>query len=198
EELLAARPALANHPDCALELIYTEFLLRTEVGPPPSVDDWYARFPQWADRLRRMFQIHSQLAREAPTVHGRTPPVPHDAPPAALPAAPEGYELLDPLGRGGMGVVYRARQIRLNPLVALQLPRPHRSLHPEAVGRYRREALAASALNHPHICTIYDRGEHDGQPFIVMELIEGTTLQVLAGRPLGPEALGRLVGQVAD
>jgi predicted ATPase len=193
EDLLAARPALAAHPDCALELVYTEFLLRAELGPPPSPAEWYSRFPQWSDRLRRVFQIHDQLGVEATKVGGGPPP----APQRGLPPAPAGYELLGLLGGGGMGVVYKARQLRLNRLVALKLLRPDRPLDPDALARFHREALAASALNHPYICTVHDLGEHDGRPFIVMELVEGTTLQALTGKPLNLDVMRRLIGQVA-
>jgi predicted ATPase len=193
EDLLAARPALAAHADCALELVYTEYLLRAELGPPPSPTEWYARFPQWAERLRRVFQIHDQLGADATRIGGGPPP----ASPRGLPPAPEGYELLGLLGGGGMGVVYKARQLRLNRPVALKLLRPDRPLDPNALERFRREALAASALNHPHICTVHDLGEHDGRPYIVMELVEGTTLQALTGKPMDLDVLRRLVGQVA-
>jgi serine/threonine protein kinase/predicted ATPase len=108
-----------------------------------------------------------------------------------------GYEVQDLLGRGAMGVVYRARQQSLDRPVALKLLPADCAREPVWLGRFRREALTASALNHPHICTIYDTGESSGRPFLSMELIEGQTLASIGGRYLSVDESARLIGQAA-
>jgi serine/threonine protein kinase len=109
------------------------------------------------------------------------------------------YEILDPLGAGGMGEVYRARDARLNRDVAVK-SLPRESLRgAQAIERFLREARASSALNHPNICSIYDIGEHDGQSFIVMELLKGQTLrELIASGPVPTAELLELSIEVSD
>jgi formylglycine-generating enzyme required for sulfatase activity len=199
EELVRRWPALRPGPEAMLDLITNEVLLRRQAGELPRLPEYLGRFPDLADPLAIQFEVESAI--DGDTLIPRTlslgsAPLP---PPPVLPRVP-GYEVLGELGRGGMGVVYRARQVALGRGVALKmLLRPVDEAEAEEQVRFKREALAIASLNHPGIVHIYELGQHDGRPFLAMELVEGGSLaERLGGVPQPPQQAAALVARLAD
>jgi serine/threonine-protein kinase len=209
ESYLRRYAALEAEPDSAVDLIYGEFLLREKRGEAPALDEYLWRFPEHAAALRPQIELHRALASEPEAAAGGAPPAAETTdgtPPGPNPAPcgegpwPDvaGYEVLGELGRGGMGVVYQARQRGLNRPVALKmlLAGPHAD--PDQRARFRAEAEAVARLQHPHIVQIHEVGEADGRPFLSLEFVDGGTLKHrLSGAPRPARESARLVETLA-
>jgi serine/threonine protein kinase/tetratricopeptide (TPR) repeat protein len=197
EACLERTPDLRASAEDVLDLIYNEMLLREEAGEAPQLDEYLRRFPHLADDLQIQFEVERALdvsGADRPTFSEAGRP----AAPAAPGAAPPGYELLGELGRGGMGVVYKARQVSLNRTVALKMVLAGAHAGAEDLARFRTEAEAAARLQHPNIVQIHEVGEHQGAPFFSLEFVDGGSLaERLHGVPQPPREAAALVETLA-
>src|SRR5581483_9228509 len=174
EAYLERYPDLRADAESLLDLIYNEIFLRAQRGETPCLEEYLQRFPQFADELRLQFEVHDALDVEDASLDPRSgvltrPPEEAGDGPAVAAAAVPGYEILGELGRGGMGVVYRARQVALKRLVALKMILAGAHASPHVRERFRIEAEAVARLQHPNIVQIYEVGEHDDQPYLTLE-----------------------------
>jgi eukaryotic-like serine/threonine-protein kinase len=177
----------------ALVLIYGEVLLREELGEAPRLEEYLERFPGYAGPLRRQFALHRLLA--SPDLSATAAPgysLDGPVPDTGLAPSVPGYEVLRELGRGGMGVVYLARHLRLDRLTALKVIRGEAGA--EELRRFRTEAAAAARLDHPNVVRIYEVGEAAGRPFVALEYADGGSLaDRLRGDPLPALEAARLL-----
>lgn len=202
EEYLRRWPALVTAPKAALDVIYGEFLVRQALGEQPPTAEYLARFPQFAASLREQFALFQVLAKDSPPSPAQRdakdqrssdalfatnlPTLPNAvADPAQPPATLGPYALLERLGQGGMGQVYKAHHQHLDRVVALKLIHPDLLREDEAVRRFLREIRAGAQLNHPNIVRAFDANQVGGTTFLVMEYVEGTDLARLV-RSKGP------------
>ena len=191
------------------ELLALELALRRAGGEAPSHDEYAGRFPSRAEVIESLFTAGqsrqpTQLGSDEPdgasnatfAAAGMTGgPGPMDLRTGPV---PEGYELLEVVGRGGMGVVYRARQVRLNRLVALKMVSAASYASQEALLRFLAEAEAIARLRHPNVVQVYDRGECDGLPFYSMEYFAAGSLSGrIDGTPWPAVAAARILEPVA-
>jgi hypothetical protein len=173
EDYLARHPAVAADPAAALALVYGEFLVREDLGETPTATEYLERFPGFAAALRQQFGFHAAVAAGggSTTPSVSTGPAQH----AALPSLP-GYELLGELGRGGMGIVYKARDTALNRTVAIKMLLAGTYASEQELARFLGEAEAIARLEHPGIVQIFHIGRQGELPYFVMEFCEGGSL----------------------
>ena len=213
EDYLACFPDLGPTERLSPDLIVEEYRVRRLCGDLPPHAEFFRRFPQQSETLRKVLRaVDAEDGREGLgglVLHADTPPVEAEGQAVPLPGSVRfapgvtppvlpGYVLLGELGRGGMGVVYQARQVGLNRLVAIKmiLAAHHAGAH--EVARFRKEAEAAARLQHPHIVQIYAIGEHAGLPYFSLEYVNGGSLaQRLNGAPQPPGEAAALVETLA-
>jgi WD40 repeat protein len=196
EDYLRDRPDLRTDDDALLKLIAHEMVLRRESGEEPTLEEYRQRFPQVADELPPFFDILPAI------VPGESIPTrreaPESEPPDVLLPEVAGYEILGELGRGGMGIVCKARHRALERIVALKMMRSGDFATAKERVRFRAEALVAARVQHPNIVQIFEVGEQDGRPFLALELVDGPSLHaVLAGEPQSPREAAALVEVLA-
>jgi eukaryotic-like serine/threonine-protein kinase len=192
--------------DDQLASLLAEMTAELQLGRVPDVDAVVRRHPDLGEELRGLWltaQVAEELARSAENDVALTfpPATHHDADELADRSTPLARigdcELLEELGRGGMGVVYRARQLGLGRIVALKILLNAVTASPLDVARFRAEAGSAAQLDHPHIVPVYAVGDHQGQPYFLMRLIEGTSLaRRLADGPMPPRAAAALLAPI--
>jgi WD40 repeat protein len=197
EDYLRRYPELAARPAVVANLLAAEFRLRCRRDPSYDPADYLCRFPEHAALIEN---LAGECAAVATTIHPVAPPVQQSAAEAAAPETTElpGYELLGELGRGGMGIVYKARQVRLNRLVAVKMILHAEYTSAEERRRFVAEAQALGHLQHPHIVQIHDVGEHNGVPYFSLEFCPGGSLaDKLDGTPWEARPAAELVQTLA-
>ncbi len=208
EEILAQHPTVQADVGAAVDVIYHEFVIRLARGESPSPEDYLRRFPAWADALMRQFAVDEALRPAAGSTKNGSDLAaiatsPLSAPGGMIPPAPplsiDGYEILHELGRGGMGIVFKALERRLNRTVAIKTVSETTFTAPGALRRFLAEAAVIARLKHPNIIPIYALGEENGRPYFSLELAEGGNLsERLGGGPITALEAAELVEALAQ
>ncbi len=205
EHYLAQHPTLAGDTDALLDLVHAEMRHRLESGERPSVEEYLLRFPQHAELLRHVWpqlgRLHPQMQADssaANTTAVEEPATSSDLAPLLPTFAVPGFELHEKLGEGGMGIVYRARDLRLDQPRALKVIRTGPFAGKEAHARFNREAKAVARLDHSGVVRIHALSQHEETLYICMDYLEGGSLQMrLRQGRLEIRAAADLVRQLA-
>jgi serine/threonine protein kinase len=197
EDYLAEMPE-PGRAALLVQLLASELEWRRHVDQWPTPEDYLARFPGQADLIASAFGAVSDRGDDSPATAiaaRRTGESPADEwPPRDVP----GYEILEELGRGGMGVVYKARHLRLGRVVALKTITTGRFAGPTERARFQVEARSVARLQHPHIVQVYEVGEQEGCPYVTLEFVDGGNLERrLADRPFAADEAARLIQTLA-
>lgn len=211
ETIFRQFPELEDDPDVALDIIFSEFLLREKYGPQPEMDDFIGRFPMQTEILKGQIELHRALLTEHEQTNdtdmshasldntlASVDPC-RSARATVLPEVFGRYRIIKPLGQGGMGSVYLAHDSQLDRQVALKVPRFDLGQAKQLIERFYREARIAATFHHPNLCPVYDVGEIDRTPFLTMPFLTGEPLSDYLDRKRTlPQATAcRLVMQVA-
>ena len=207
EDLLARHPTLGEDAEATLDVIYQEFVIRRALGESPSPEAYLRRFPAWADALVHQFAVDAALrpvneVTVQPTDPGATGLGPLSTPDGIMPPAPlrsiDGHDILGELGRGGMGIVFKALDRRLNRVVAIKMVSETTFTAPAQLRRFLAEAEVIARLSHPNIIPVYAVGEEQGRPYFSVELAEGGNLsERLAKGPITSRQAAELVETLA-
>src|SRR5438270_852340 len=205
EAYFQQHPQLLGESLGGLKLLYSEVMLREETGEAPCLDEYARRFPQFASQLGALFEVHKAIesghmldATDFETLTNATLPRSETQAVSPWPLV-TGYEILGELGRGGMGVVYKARHVRLNRVVALKMILAGSFANLPQMARFRAEAEAVARLQHPNIVQIHDVAEQDGRPYFSLEFVNGGTLaQRVNGTPQPAPASAKLIHTLAQ
>jgi WD40 repeat protein/Tfp pilus assembly protein PilF len=202
ETYLRNYPKLHDDVDTVVDMIYSEFLLRERQGERPDPCEYAQRFPEHAAAFVAQVELHlAILTADVSVTHDGTSLV-GDKPTRAVPGRTwpvvPGYEILEELGRGGMGVVYKAQHLQLKRVVALKMLLAGVNADPEQLARFRTEAEADAQLQHANIVQIFEVGYSGGQPFLALEFVNGGNLKRCLGGTLLPgREAARLVETLA-
>jgi len=197
EDYLRDFPELGTPEGPPLDLVETEWEARTHTGETPDPEEFCRRFPRQCESIR---SFHSAETSATPLPQGSIG-LTLVAPPVEARTVPDRigrYRIVRRLGQGGMGTVYLAHDDELDRTVALKVPHFTPGDGPEVRERFRREARAAAALDHPNLCRVYDVGEWDGAPYLTMAFIEGQPLGDAASGVLPPDRIAALLRKVAE
>lgn len=201
EDYFRRFPHVVADTEVALDIIYCEFLVSERTSGHANLDDFVQRFPDFGVLLTEQVRLHHALLAlersESPANDGDAKTNPARF--ADTPTSPEAcYDIIEQIGSGGMGVVYRARQTTLNRDVALKMLRAIDADNRELLARFQSEARVVASLHHPQIVQVFDYGEHEGLPYLAMELMSGGSLaDRLNGTPWSPHASAQLLVQLA-